>query len=106
MKTRYKIPLAVVVGFISFWAFTPTIALHTCAELDLDWKDTIFCNVNGEMIGDYFVLDSHLWTNPVIQMINKIIYPPTCTYNVNDELLPQCSMLREGFVGIFLENEN
>ncbi len=106
MKSRYKIPITISVCIICFWAFTPTVVLHTCAEFDLDWRDTPFCNVNGEMIGDYFVLDRNLWSNPVIQLINQIVYPPTCTYNVNDESLPQCNGFRESFVGISLENEN
>jgi|CXWL01.1.fsa_nt_gi hypothetical protein len=106
MKTRYKILLVVTIGFISFWAFTPTIVLHTCAEFDLDWRTTHFCNVNGEMVGDYFVLNSNLLSNPIIQMINQVITPPSCTYDENDESLPRCSGFRESFDGGVLENEN
>ena len=106
MKTRYKILLVATIGFISFWAFTPTIVLHACAGFDLDWRDVAFCDVNGELIGDYYVLNLHWWTNPVIQLIDKIVNPPSCTYNVNDESLPQCIDFRESFDGGVLENEN
>ena len=65
MKTRYKIPITVIFGFVLFWAFTPTIALHSCAAFELDWKETWFCNVNGEMVGQYFVWDSNISSNPI-----------------------------------------
>ena len=97
MKTRYKIPIVIIIGFFAFWAFTPTISLHVCAKFDLDWKDTFFCNVNGEMIGNYFVWDPNLSSNPVIQLIDQVSRPKSCTYDENDDSLPSCDVFLSGF---------
>ena len=103
MKTRYKIPIVTIVCFTCFWAFIPTIALYACAEFDLDWKDTLFCNVNGKMIGNYFVYDDNWWSNPVIQLINQVINSPSCTHDENNKSLPLCG-IRTDIMRV--ENEN
>lgn len=90
MKARYKIPIIAVISFFIFWTFTPTIALHACAELDFDWRDTLFCNVNGQMVNEYFVLDHNLWSNPVIQVVEQIFSRPSCSDAEFNSSLPPC----------------
>ena len=97
MKNRYKIPIIVVISFFAFLAITPTFALHVCNGFGLAWRNTHFCNVNGEMIGGYFVLDRNLWTNPVIQLINQIFSIPSCTNNEFDDSLPPCAVFVDAF---------
>lgn len=97
MKTRYKIPILVISGLFAFWIFTPTVALHSCAVFDLDWKTTRFCNVNGEMIDRYFVWDPNLSSNPVIQLIDQMTQPKSCTNDKNNKSLPSCDEIVYGF---------
>ncbi|MCV0410121.1 hypothetical protein [Nitrosopumilus sp.] len=97
MKTRYKIPIIVIVGFLVFWIFTPTIALHSCNALEIDWKTNWFCNVNGELINQTFVWDPNLSSNPTIRLIDQMTQPKTCTDDKNDKSLPSCDEVGQGF---------